>query len=176
MAQINEKAPITDSYWLVPKSLLAGEYPGSFDKIELQRKLKAFLAAGVTFFVDLTEDGELRPYAPALSEEAKAIGLTITHRRFAVRDGSVPSLELMRNILDTIASATSEGHVVYFHCYGGIGRTGTVACCWLVEQGLTAKEALSHLSILRKDCPDGRIRSPENDTQKRFVEKWKANQ
>lgn len=173
MAQFLEKTPIPDSYWLVPKSLLAGEYPGSFDKSEVQRKLKAFLAAGVTFFVDLTEDGELRPYAPTLIEEAKALGVPIIHRRFGVKDGSIPSLEQMRDILGTIAAALADGHIVYFHCYGGIGRTGTVAGCWLVEQGMTPIEALTRLSVLRKDCPDGQIRSPENDTQKAFVEKWK---
>lgn len=175
MAPFNEKAPIPDSYWLVPRSLLAGEYPGSFDKTEVQRKLQAFLGAGVTFFVDLTEDGELKPYAPTLIEEAKTLDTPVIHRRFAVKDGGIPSIQQMRDILDTIAAALRDGHIVYFHCYGGIGRTGTVAGCWIVEQGMTPNEALTRLSVLRKDCPDGRIRSPENDVQKVFVENWRVN-
>jgi predicted protein tyrosine phosphatase len=165
--------PIPDSYWVVPDKLLAGEYPGSFDKGETLRKVKAFLDCGVTFFLDLTEDGELRPYAPVLLNEALQLGMNIIHRRFPVRDGSIPSNDQMRSILDAIASAIADGYVVYFHCYGGIGRTGTVAGCWLIDQGMNADEALTNLSDLRKNIPDGRISSPENDMQKRFVEKWR---
>ena len=165
--------PIPDSYWLVPQKLLAGEYPGSFDAREVQNKVKAFLSSGVTFFLDLTEDGELKPYVSALSDEAQRRGVAIIHRRFPVRDGGIPTLDQMRAILDTITTAIAEGHVVYFHCFGGIGRTGTVACCWLIEQGMTANEALTRLTEFRKHTPDGRIRSPENDMQKQFVEKWR---
>ena len=53
--------PIPDAYWVVPGQLLAGEYPGAKDTAAARRKLRLFLDAEFTFFLDLTEEGELRP-------------------------------------------------------------------------------------------------------------------
>ena len=33
---------------------------------------------------------------------------------------------LIKDVFDTIAQYTSEGHAVYYHCYGGADRTGTI--------------------------------------------------
>ncbi len=64
-----QNTPIPDSYWLVPGKLLAGEYPGAQAEAEARMKLRAFLDAGVTCFLDLTEEDEgLRPYSPLLRE------------------------------------------------------------------------------------------------------------
>ena len=46
-------APTDGSYWVEPGRLLAGSYP---------EDVQALQAAGVTLFVDLTEEGELPPY------------------------------------------------------------------------------------------------------------------
>ena len=60
--------PITNSYWVVPGKLLAGEYPINLDEASSWEKMGRLLAAGVTEFIDLTEEGEpargipLRPY------------------------------------------------------------------------------------------------------------------
>ena len=35
---------------------------------------------------------------------------------------------------------------VYVHCWGGIGRTGTVVGCWLVRHGMTGDEALAEFA------------------------------
>ena len=48
----------------------------------------------------------------------------------------------MREILDHLRTRLDSGHKVYVHCWGGIGRTGTVVGCHLVEQGMTADQAL----------------------------------
>ena len=50
--------PIPDAYWVVPGQLLAGEYPGAKDAAAARRKLRLFLVAEFTFFLDLTEEGE----------------------------------------------------------------------------------------------------------------------
>ena len=47
------------------------------------------------------------------------------------------------NILATIGNAAAAGERVYLHCRAGIGRTGTVAACWLVQHGLDADQALA---------------------------------
>ena len=76
-----EKAPIANSYWVRPGELLAGEYPGGRSRKETQAKIRRLLAAGVTYFLDLTEPGELRSYAATLYNEARAMGVAVKHRR-----------------------------------------------------------------------------------------------
>jgi len=55
----------------------------------------------------------------------------------------------MKNISDTIDSALGMGHKVYIHCFAGIGRTGMVAACYLVQHGLSGEAALNELNRLR---------------------------
>ena len=78
--------PVPDSYWVVPGRLLAGEYPGAKAEAEARPKLRRFLDAGVTFFLDLTEAGELAPYASLLREEAASRNVAVEHHRMAISD------------------------------------------------------------------------------------------
>jgi protein-tyrosine phosphatase len=49
----------------------------------------------------------------------------------------------MREVLDEIDAALDVGEVVYVHCWRGIGRTGTVLACWLIEhEQLDGDEAI----------------------------------
>ncbi len=159
--------PIADSYWVEPSRLLAGEYPGDRDDDEARHRLRRLGWSGVDLFLDLTEPGEygLRPYPPLLADGAE-------HRRMAIPDLGAPDRAGMRAILDAIKAALAEGRVVYLHCYGGIGRTGTVVGCWLVEHGLSGPAALERLAELRDGTPDGSRRSPETDAQREMVLAW----
>lgn len=167
--------PIPDSYWVIPGKLLAGEYPGALDPEEACVKLRRFLSAGVTYFLDLTEEGELDPYVTTLQEEATNLQIPVTHRRMPIPDYHTPTVEGMRAILAAIDGALSAGQVVYVHCWGGIGRTGTVVGCWLVEQGMSGKEALAQIQRLRQGTPDGWKRSPETEAQTSMVWGWGRN-
>jgi protein-tyrosine phosphatase len=162
------QTPIPDSYWVVPGKLLAGEYPGSIIDSEAPGKVRSFVEMGITLFIDLTESRELKPYAHLLPE-------TACHVRKAIRDVSIPTPELMREIQQVIAAALAAGHVVYVHCYGGIGRTGTVVGCYLVEQGMSGEEALSTIRRWRTSIPGPAVQSPETVEQRSFVENWKPS-
>ena len=72
--------------------LYAGEYPGDKGQERAIDKLKDFLAFGITHFVDLTEEGELTPYAHLLPEG-------VAHRRFPIVDVSVLYKDLISKIL-----------------------------------------------------------------------------
>ncbi|WP_354699023.1 ADP-ribosylglycohydrolase [Paraconexibacter sp. AEG42_29] len=166
-----------DSFWAIEGSVLAGPYPGAPTRAEAEAKLDAFLAAGVTCFLDLTEAGEgppLQPYDDLLAKIATERGTSARHVRMAIPDVSVTTPAHMRTILDTIGMAVAEGETVYVHCWGGIGRTGTVLGCLLRERGMGAEETLAHLRALRAGTHRANRPSPETPDQREFVETWSA--
>ena len=146
--------------------LLAGEYPGAKVDADAEPRLAAFTAAGITSFVDLTEESEgLTAYSPFL-DGARC-------KRLPIQDGGCPTPAGMRAILDWIDSEIADGHVVYVHCWGGHGRTGTVIGCWLVRHGAVPKAALAQITELRRDVPDAAwMPSPETGEQTQLVERW----
>ena len=160
--------PIPNTYWVETGRLLAGEYPGAFDERRARRRLRWLLEQGVDYCLDLTEAGEygLPGYAPWLVEEATHAGRQMTHRRIPISDYSAPPPGSMARILDTLDEALQSGHVVYVHCYGGKGRTGTVVGCYLVRGGMDGRAALQRLAGLRQG-------SPETEEQRRYVLSWK---
>ena len=141
----------------VHPGLLAGSYPQASELPEL-------LARGVDLFLDLTEAGELHAYTPELPP-------AIEHKRMPIRDFGIPTPEDMVRILDTLEGALGAHHKVYLHCHGGIGRTGTVVGCHLVDRGLTGPEALEEIRRLRMEhgCHP---HSPETEQQFAMVRQW----
>jgi sugar phosphate isomerase/epimerase len=172
-----EAVPGSTSYHLLP-GVLAGEYPASRyddDPVRLVR----FLDAGVQAFFDLTELDERRfssrallPYEPLLSELAAQRGLDITYQRFAVRDGAAPARAQMISILDALDAARAAGQTAYVHCKGGIGRTGTVAGCYLVRHGQTPEAALRLIAQRLYHTHMAERLSPEGDEQRALVLRW----
>lgn len=157
-------SPIASSYWVVPGRLLAGAYPATGDEAEAREALRRLGDAGVTFVVDLTEEGEYGPPYVTLLQGMRAV-------RRSIADFSAPSPDEMREILDLIDAELDAGNVVYVHCYGGRGRTGTVVGCHLVRHGQTGEEALATIARLRAaaDCSG---ESPETDAQRELVLGW----
>lgn len=169
--------PHPNTYALPPARLLAGEYPFTPNPAEARRKLRAFLESGIDYFVDLTEDGELEPYEAVLQEESERMGIVATYVRHPVRDTSIPQPERMTALLDCIDDALAAGHTVYVHCWGGIGRTGTVVGCYLVRHGSSGEEALERVAALFGTMSADKLRrhpegSPQTSAQRRFVRQW----
>lgn len=165
--------PIHDAYWVKPYQLLAGRYPSAWEA-DLPLKLRQLLRAKVTFYINLTEEGEyeMPAYHQRLQQEAEKIGFIVEHHRIAVKDFDVPTHAQMKQILDLIDQAITAGHTVYVHCYGGIGRTGTVVGCHLVRHGFSGKEALTEMVRLRQNTPFERAVSPVTVEQRQMVLEW----
>ena len=174
--QQNRRRPFNNCYWVVPGELAAGEYPGSLNSRNAEAKMEALLDAGITKFIDLTEDGELNPYKLQLSHAAEARGIQIEHKRHSIVDLSTPRRrENMVNILNAIDVGLTKRQRVYVHCWGGVGRTGTVIGCWLVRHGRSGDDALTQISEWWQDMEkiDRRPQSPETAGQRRYVREWK---
>jgi len=125
------KRPLQNCYWVVEERFLAGEYPGSADNDEAVLKLQALFGAGIDCFINLTEEHE-----PLERYDYLARNLTgnkeVILKRFPIRDASVPKTkEYTSEILDFIDEQLKLNHKIYIHCWGGIGRTGTIVGCWL---------------------------------------------
>ncbi len=140
-------------------------------------KLMDLLEAGIDHFIDLTEAKEpLEPYDQIVKEEARLLGKEVQWERHPIVDVSIPeSPEQMTGILDTIDAALDSGDTVYLHCWGGVGRTGTVVGCWLVRHGLTGDDALAQVAEWWSGMAKARWgrSSPETSQQREYVLGWR---
>jgi len=172
------QTPLENSYWIIPGKLLAGEYPRTKEQQTSRSRLETMFRAGITRFIDLTTHNDnLADYEEVLRDVS---GGWAKRLNFPIPDVSIPTNpNQMLDILDAIDIALCEGHGVYIHCWGGVGRTGTVVGCWLkrhlggkiCQTYLTASKTLDDLW---KECPKSlkKHHSPETTEQRAFIDNW----
>lgn len=163
------KLPLANCYWVLPGRLLAGEYPGGASPEATRERLERLGEAGVGLFLDLTQPGEL----PAYDEWLPA---GVEHRRFPVIDHGLPAeRQQMAETLACLRQALQSPRAVYLHCRAGIGRTGVVAGCLLVEQGLSGDAALAELNRLWQQSARSALwpSVPETAAQVEYVRSWR---
>jgi protein-tyrosine phosphatase len=154
----------------VGMTLAPGVRDSSTAGFRWERDLDADLAQlrelGATALVCLLEDHELDLYGISeLVPKAETLGLRVL--RLPIRDGGVPrSFEEVDNLLDEMQALESSGGRLVIHCRGGLGRTGTIAGCYLVRHGQTWSDALAMLHRVRSN------RCPENPRQEAFIQQY----
>ena len=153
--------------------LWGGEYPGHDNTQIAQERITQFLDRDITHFINLTEaDERLDHYEGLLAYLAAKSNKEYSHIRIPIQDYSIPSRQLLTQILDTIDSTLAQGENVYVHCWGGIGRTGTVIGSWLVRHGLNGQQALAVIAQWRQGIPSGKTESPETADQRKMILTW----
>jgi hypothetical protein len=169
------------TWWIEREQVLGGPYPGDLDPATARARLDALLDLGVRTFVSLMEPHErgkggvaFVPYAPVVADLARARGVDIELERFAIVDLNVPTVLRMREIQSFLDERRAGGRLCYVHCWGGRGRTGTVAGVYLIRRGLATPENFAgEIAKLRAAIPiDVRGDAPETAKQRAFVRSY----
>jgi len=163
--------PLRHCYWVIPGLLLAGEHPDGATRDKTKDRLKKLLAAGIECFVDLTKPTELPRYDTLLP-------FYVEYTRKAIKDHGLPaSRDQMIEILEAVGNSMRAGRPVYVHCRAGIGRTGTVIGCLLVERGLSGEGALDELNRLWQQSKRSKTWEfvPETEAQTQYIRQWQPS-
>jgi ADP-ribosylglycohydrolase len=160
--------PLPNTYWAIPGLLLGGEHPAALTADATRQRLGQLLAAGIECFLDLTHPAEIESYDQALP-------FHIEYLRKPIRDHGLPERrEHMMEILDCLQDALTSSRPAYVHCRAGIGRTGMVIGCLLVERGLTGEQALDELARVWQQSERSKFwpSVPETEAQTDYVRRW----
>jgi ADP-ribosyl-[dinitrogen reductase] hydrolase len=112
-------------------------------------QIKAWGASMVVSLVELPEFDELQ--VPTLPREVEGLG--IKWRHLPIRDMHQPGTRFQRiwpELSQEIVAALGKGQRVFVHCKGGLGRTGTVVACLLIESGIPPAEAITKVRTARR--------------------------
>jgi atypical dual specificity phosphatase len=60
-----------------------------------------------------------------------------------IANGEAPSMEQMKSIVTFIDGCRARQLPIAVFCEAGLGRTGTVIAAYLIEKGMSAREAIS---------------------------------
>lgn len=158
--------PIHFSYQ-VDDHVWAGEYPRNLDDMTSWDKIEQFRQFGITHFIDLTEEDELKPYIQMLWRGA-------FYLRFPIEDGGIPeSTDSVRRLIAEIQNIIDGNPEVkiYIHCWGGVGRTGQIVASYLaINRSLDYDTTmfLLRLDFSRNPKSERRV-VPENRQQCEFI-------
>lgn len=169
-AQLGDDLPGRLGLTILPgKRGVSFRYPGRVYRRDLDEDLAMLRSAGVGHLVLLVDDAELSRWSdPAIVQRGAAAGVTIL--RHPIPDGRPPaSMADMAGMLAEIREGRRTGNVAVA-CMGGVGRTGTVAACALVQAGIPAHDAIATVRAVRHPS------AVETVEQERFVTAFAAAQ
>jgi hypothetical protein len=125
-----------------------------------QEDIQSILNSGVTVFINLKEElnYELPDY--------------IEYHHFPIKSGKAPTIKMMNEIL----SVFNTNKRIYFHCTGGHGRAGLVACIVIGKMyNFDTVEAIEYVKRCRNDRSDSSrnfIPIPEMQVQVNLIVKF----
>jgi len=169
-SSVDFRGPTPTSNWVIKGRVMAGAYPGSREENEHNATMKQILDSNISTFVCLMEVEELKSFRPYLPT-AQTMKPDIKYVAFPIPDNLVRENERVEEFVNELEKLVQEGEVLYVHCWGGHGRTGTIIACLLARlAGLNASEALRYTEAYHHCRVDyRRQRSPQNEMQRNQV-------
>jgi len=108
-------------HWILEGKVAGMELPGSIDP--LIDDLMFLMKQDIDTIVTLTEE-------PHPRDSHLARRFTWIH--FPIDDFSIPNVADAYELIRQVHARVTAGHRAVFHCYAGIGRTGTMLACYMV--------------------------------------------
>jgi protein-tyrosine phosphatase len=160
---------LSELYWLDerwPGKLALAARPRGGDW--LQDEISNWKRAGIGSVVSLlTPEEEMDLDLRDESRESSAHGLEFIS--FPIPDRQVPRSEAkLAAALDKISNVLSGGKNVVVHCRQGVGRSGLVAACLLVKNGMSPSAAVEKVSAARG------VAIPETIEQREWIDHYAA--
>ena len=134
---------------------------------DINEDLAIVTGEGVTDVLCLVPGDELAHYGvPELLDQYAQLG--INSRHLPIRDQRVCTQEEMRATVAWMHERLRDHAHILIHCVGGLGRSGTVAACYLKTVGLSDAAAIAEVRRARSS------RAVETELQRRFIEEFSA--
>jgi len=125
----------------------------------------AMAQCGATTVVCLVEDYELADrYPDYLAWLRSNVGTDAVW--FPIHDLHAPGVTATEPFIAELMRRLDGGEHLLMHCAAGIGRTGTMAVCVLMELGTSLPDALAHVALHRP------MAGPEVGAQRDLVNAW----
>ncbi|RJF72361.1 protein-tyrosine-phosphatase [Deinococcus cavernae] len=98
---------------------------------------------GVTLLVNLMQQDEMqRWHMDDYHAEAARLGLNVRHH--PIPDVKTPTDDAaFHALVQDLRDRLRHGETIVIHCLGGLGRSGMLAACLLVQSGLNAHDAIA---------------------------------
>jgi len=134
----------------------------------LQEEIASWYQAGIGAIVSLLtpeeeQDLELQNEPAEVEKHGmKFISLPIPDRQVPSSQSAVAAT------LEKVGAELSSGKNVVLHCRQGIGRSGLIAACLLINKGLSAGAAVDSVSAARG------LPIPETEEQRRWIDHYAA--
>jgi atypical dual specificity phosphatase len=129
--------------WLEP-GLLGCAYP------RRPAALAALANQGVSVVINLHERGQ---------DPVRLAQFGLSEIHLPVADFTAPGQDQLQAGVRAITETVAAGQRVAVHCGGGLGRTGTLLACYLVQQGIPAKHAIARVRSLRPGSVETRAQA-----------------
>lgn len=139
--------------------LIQGEIAGMARPMSMVTDLEFLKDNGIEAIVSLTE----LPLHRTLIEE-----FGFEYKHIPIADLASPTQEQIEEFTDFVNNLISSKKKIVVHCDAGIGRTGTMLACYLVNKGCSAKEAILEV---RKRRPGSIETAEQEDTIIKYEER-----
>lgn len=154
-------------YWLEgawPGKLAIAPRPRGGDWLE--HEIAQWKQAGISSVLSLLTSDEERDLD--LRNEASLVkGQALAFYSFPIPDRQVPQSETkLGQVIEILNRTLSAGRNVLIHCRQGVGRSGLVAACLLVRNGMSPGAAVGSISTARG------VSVPETTEQRVWIERY----
>jgi len=124
-------------FWIIPRKLAGASIPWGIND------LKYWWNQGIRAVVILLEEYEM----DLTIDDYKEIGFEVLWK--PIRDMTAPSIDTLLSIIKWIDKKINENKPVLVHCFGGLGRTGTILAAYLVYKNMDPMKAIEYVRSIR---------------------------